>query len=238
MDPEMARRLRRFGEQVDQAAVAAHAEREAAADTAPDALPAVVPIAAGRSRRRFQMITAAAAAVVVVGGALVTWRIAGEDDLRPADSGPSTVNATARPTTSSSSTTTVAPSTTQPAIPPGGSSTTTSTTTTTAASTSSSGNPPGTTVVCPNYNAYGTSYPIRLCDTGPAVTLIQQHVGAPDIDGYFGPATRQSVIVFQQVHGLNADGLVGRSTWAAMFPTGAPGTDADGDGTVEPWEIG
>ena len=44
--------------------------------------------------------------------------------------------------------------------------------------------------------------------------------------------------VFQQLHALNDDGLVGPLTWAAMFPNGAPGSDSDGDGTVEPWEIG
>ncbi len=77
-----------------------------------------------------------------------------------------------------------------------------------------------------------------MCDSGPAVVLIQQHVGAPDVDGFFGPATRQSVIVFQQVHGLNDDGLVGAMTWAAMFPNGAPGADTDASGTVDPWEVG
>lgn len=94
-----------------------------------------------------------------------------------------------------------------------------------------------TPATCPNgYSRYPQQYPIRVCHEGPAVALIQTASGAP-ADGMFGPATRQSVRVFQQMNGLNADGLVGPMTWAAMFPSGAPGVDADRDGTVEPWEV-
>jgi hypothetical protein len=243
MDPELARRLRRYGEQVDHAAIAAQGGRPAPNRTADhddtDELPTVVPITAARSNRRFQLITgAAAAAIVVVAGALITWRITGDDDLAPADSGLTTVNTTAEPSSSTTSTTTTV-TTTLPLVPDGSASSTTSSTTTTSTSepsTSSAGNPP-TTVACPDYDAYGTSYPIRLCDTGPAVRLIQERVGAPQVDGLFGPATRESVRVFQQVNNLEVDGLVGPATWAAMFPGGAPGADTDGDGTVEPWEV-
>jgi peptidoglycan hydrolase-like protein with peptidoglycan-binding domain len=70
------------------------------------------------------------------------------------------------------------------------------------------------------------------------VRLIQQRVGAPLDDGFFGPATRQSVRVFQeQVVGLEVDGLVGPETWAAMFPNGVAGVDSDSSGTVDPWEV-
>jgi hypothetical protein len=246
MDPELASRLRRYGEQVEHAAIAAQAGRPTPRATADgddtDELPTVVPITVARSNRRFQVITAAAAAaIVVVAGALVTWRMTGDSDPRPADSTQVTVNTTAEPSTTSTATTTTTATTTLPLFPGGGSSSTTSSTTTTttgAPSTSSAVNAPPTTVACPNYDAYGTRYPIRLCHTGPAVRLIQERVGAPEVDGLFGPATRQSVRVFQQVHDLEVDGLVGPATWAAMFPAGASGTDADGDGTVEPWEVG
>jgi hypothetical protein len=247
MDPDLAKRLRRFGEQVDQAAVAAQAGRPLAPPSArvdaddTDELATVVPFVATRPNRRFQLITAAAAAgIVVVAGALVTWRITGESDPGRADSTQVTVNTTARPSTTSTSTTSIAVTTTLPILGPGGpaSSTTSTTTTTTTTPVGSSTSATGTRPpVCPDYVSYGTSYPIRLCDTGPAVSLIQERVGAPEIDGYFGPATRQSVIVFQQISGLNDDGLVGPMTWAAMFPDGAPGADADGDGIVEPWEV-
>lgn len=248
MDPDLANRLRRFGEQVDQAAVAAQAGRPPAPSPVADdtdELAMVVPFVTARTNRRFQVITAAAAAaIVVLAGALITWRVVGKEDLGPADSGPSTVNPTTAlaSTTSSTSSSVVATTTSLPAIPPGGpTSTTTSTTTTTTAPSGSASTPATGTrpPLCPEYVSYGTSYPIQLCDEGPAVRLIQERVGAPEIDGLFGPATRQSVRVFQeQVAGLEVDGLVGPATWAAMFPNGAPGgVDRDGNGTVEPWEV-
>ena len=136
MDPELARRLRRYGEQVEHAAIAAQADRPAPRPAAvgddTDELPTVVPITAAPSNRRFRMITAAAAAaIVVVAGALITWRIIGDADLAPADSGPTTVNTTARPTTSTTTTTTTAVTTVPCCSPAGGSSSTTSSTTST-----------------------------------------------------------------------------------------------------------
>ena len=243
MDPDLANRLRRYGEQVDEAAVAAQAGRppvRPAADAdETDEVATVVPFVAVRPARRFRMITAAAAAaIVVLAGALISWRVVGEEDLGPADSGPSTVNTTALPTSTSTSSTD-APTATLQVLPPGGPSSTSSTTTTTTSSVPPvAATAPGSSPTCPSgYHLYDAAYPIRVCDKGAAVTLIQQHVGAPDVDGYFGPATQESVRVFQRIHGLNADGLVGPLTWAAMFPDGAPGTDGDGDGIVEPWEV-
>ena len=247
MNPELAERLRRFGDTVDQAATAAQSQRAAPAAHAGDPsvaeddtenLPTVVPIAAARTVRRYRLITAAAAAAIaVLAGALIAARITGESDPRPSASTEVGVNNTAR-----SSTTTDPPTvTTVPGIPPPASvaSTTSTTTSTSTTSTSSPVGAPATpSVTCPNgYNPYDARYPIGLCDEGPAVELIQWVTGA-DMDGAFGPTTEQAVRVFQQLHALNDDGLVGPLTWAAMFPNGAPGFDSDGDGTVEPWEIG
>lgn len=44
------------------------------------------------------------------------------------------------------------------------------------------------------------------------------------ITGYFGPMTESSVIAFQQDRGLQADGIVGASTWSALQSSSAPGT--------------
>ena len=138
MDPELARRLRRYGEQVEHAAIAAQADRpaprQAAVGDDTDELPTVVPITAAPSNRRFRMITAAAAAaIVVVAGALITWRITGDADLAPADSGPTTVNTTARPTTSTTTTTTTTVTTSRRADRRPSSTTSSTTTTTTTA---------------------------------------------------------------------------------------------------------
>lgn len=36
------------------------------------------------------------------------------------------------------------------------------------------------------------------------------------VDGDFGPETRDAVLAFQRGHGLDADGMVGKATWAAL----------------------
>jgi len=92
------------------------------------------------------------------------------------------------------------------------------------------------------YVAATDAFPLRRCDKGAAVRAVQEQLRAHgydlDADGYFGPATEAAVRDFQSAHGLEVDGLVGPATWSALY-TGEPaGSDADGDGTVEPWELG
>jgi|GEM_PF-3620489 len=71
-----------------------------------------------------------------------------------------------------------------------------------------------------------TPYPgyiLRRGDTGFAVRCIQSYMGAepslPDVkvDGIWGQATETLVRHFQTLHGLKADGLVGKQSWAAML---------------------
>jgi hypothetical protein len=54
---------------------------------------------------------------------------------------------------------------------------------------------------------------------GASVRLLQAHLGVA-ADGVFGPGTARAVRRFQRQHGLTADGIVGRATWAAL---GLPG---------------
>ena len=63
---------------------------------------------------------------------------------------------------------------------------------------------------------------LRWGTTGQAVKKLQQLLNANgpppalDVDGAFGPGTRAAVLRFQMSHGLDADGIVGSQTWAAL----------------------
>lgn len=64
---------------------------------------------------------------------------------------------------------------------------------------------------------------LRLGDRGPLVELIQlalirAGLMVGDIDGIFGRRTFAAVERFQSENGLARDGIVGRLTWAALFP--------------------
>lgn len=62
---------------------------------------------------------------------------------------------------------------------------------------------------------------------GPNIRLLQFYLSTVgtynpevpviDIDGIFGPNTRNAVIAFQQFAGLTQDGIVGPNTWNALF---------------------
>lgn len=65
---------------------------------------------------------------------------------------------------------------------------------------------------------------------------MQQRLGVA-ANGLFGPSTGQAVRDFQRVRGREVDGLVGQDTWAALG-IAAEGTDVDGDGVVDPDEMG
>lgn len=52
-------------------------------------------------------------------------------------------------------------------------------------------------------------------DTSEEVTLLQSILGI-NADGVFGDQTEAAVIKFQSEHGLNADGIVGALTWEAL----------------------
>jgi GH25 family lysozyme M1 (1,4-beta-N-acetylmuramidase) len=59
---------------------------------------------------------------------------------------------------------------------------------------------------------------------GGRVTWVQKRLGLP-ITGWFGPALRDSIKLFQRSHGLVADGVVGPKTFAQLcwqWPAGRP----------------
>ena len=78
-------------------------------------------------------------------------------------------------------------------------------------------------IVLAALNSAHASYPtIREGSTGEAVEFLQRTLNAKfwlelDVDSNFGSATKQAVIDFQTSRGLGADGIVGPSTWAALF---------------------
>src|SRR5438132_13693335 len=63
--------------------------------------------------------------------------------------------------------------------------------------------------------------PLRQGSSGPEVTELQQKLkdlgfDPNGVDGNFGPGTRDAVITFQQRKGLQADGIAGPATLAAL----------------------
>jgi hypothetical protein len=59
---------------------------------------------------------------------------------------------------------------------------------------------------------------VRRGDRGDAVRVLQEELGASEVDGIFGPRTEALVRQFQRDRGLVPDGIVGPKTWAAMTP--------------------
>ena len=69
--------------------------------------------------------------------------------------------------------------------------------------------------------------PIRQGSRGPYVTVIQTELNRisrnypaipriPEVDGIFGPRTEAAVRKFQEIFGLDVDGVVGKATWYAL----------------------
>ena len=57
---------------------------------------------------------------------------------------------------------------------------------------------------------------VREGARGNITKVIQQILGV-DADGIFGPDTKAAVIAFQKANGLDVDGIVGKSTWRRLL---------------------
>jgi peptidoglycan hydrolase-like protein with peptidoglycan-binding domain len=94
---------------------------------------------------------------------------------------------------------------------------------------------------CSSYRA-DYAYPIQLCGRGEGVRIAQLglRIVEPDLDadGYFGPDTHAAVFEFQRTVGLPVTGEIDEPTWVMVAGGLAQGRDADGDGVIDPWEIG
>ena len=99
--------------------------------------------------------------------------------------------------------------------------------------------PTTTAGACTEY-VTNAQYPLKLCDTGYDVLLVQQALAAQGFDvptsGNFDPATDAAVRAYQEQFGLTVDGMVDRETWTHLVPD-APGQDNNGNGVVDPFEV-
>lgn len=78
---------------------------------------------------------------------------------------------------------------------------------------------------------------LRQGSSGPDVTGLQQKLKdlgfyPNDVDGQFGAGTRDAVIAFQQSEGLQADGIAGPATLAALQLDGSGADENNGGGDI------
>ncbi len=79
-----------------------------------------------------------------------------------------------------------------------------------------------------SFAAAATSFPsLSQGASGSAVRDLQNKLRnagyAIDVDGQFGPQTKNAVLAFQRARGLEVDGVVGPQTWGALNSQGAAG---------------
>ena len=81
---------------------------------------------------------------------------------------------------------------------------------------------PAPTLAPPAIYAKPTEALLRSGSIGPEVTQLQERLKQlgyyeGEVDGQFGGGTRAAVVLFQQQHGLDADGMAGAETLQRIF---------------------
>jgi peptidoglycan hydrolase-like protein with peptidoglycan-binding domain len=104
------------------------------------------------------------------------------------------------------------------------------------------GGSPPPSATCASYRA-DYAYPMQLCGRGEGVRVAQLAIQTLEptlaADGYFGPLTQAAVARFQEGSGLPPTGEIDEPTWRLLTGIGqVDGYDADGDGIIDPWELG
>lgn len=78
------------------------------------------------------------------------------------------------------------------------------------------GLPTAEAATCPTASTTTISDNSRGASVTYAQCLLNKHGADIDVDGIFGPATKEATVNFQRDHGLAADGVIGPNTWNAL----------------------
>ena len=63
---------------------------------------------------------------------------------------------------------------------------------------------------------------LKIGSKGKAVRRLQQLLGGLNVDGDFRKETEAAVIMFQEYHGLEADGVAGSDVWNLLLAPAPP----------------
>lgn len=90
---------------------------------------------------------------------------------------------------------------------------------------------------CEGRYTYDNELPISVCSEGESVALFQEALGL-EADGYFGPGTQNALTMIQDRAGLPVTRRIDATTWAHLgVTTNAPYPDLNGDGVVDASEF-
>lgn len=92
-------------------------------------------------------------------------------------------------------------------------------------------------VSCDGEYVYDDELPISVCSQGQSVILFQEAMGL-DADGYFGPGTQAALASLQDRAGLPISRRIDAATWKHLgIAASAPYPDLNGDGVIDASEF-